>query len=104
MKFRRTGEPQALSAAKTVISERSGRRIERGKHVPRAERKHNWRTRKDPLMGVWSDELLPLLEQTPNLQAITLLEYLQERYPEQYPDSLHRTLQRRVKQWRALGP
>lgn len=105
MKLRQTGEPQASSAAKAGISERSGRRIECNTHIVRAERKHTWRTRKDPLMGVWSDELLPLLEQTPNLQAITLLEYLQERYPEQYPDSLHRTLQRRVKQWRALyGP
>ena len=46
-----------------------------------------------------------MLEQTPRLTAITLLEYLQGQYPEDYPDCLLRTLQRRVKQWRALcGP
>ena len=33
--------------------------------------------------------------------AVTLLEELQRRYPERFPDSVLRTLQRRVSQWRA---
>ncbi len=51
-----------------------------------------------------------MLEQHPTVQAKTLLEVLQERYPGHYPaghypDRVVRTLQRRVKQWRALyGP
>lgn len=41
----------------------------------------------------------------PELQAITLLEYLQAKYPGKYEDKLLRTLQRRTKQWRILkGP
>jgi hypothetical protein len=32
--------------------------------------------------------------------AVTLLEELQRRYPERFPDSMLRTLQRRVSQWR----
>jgi len=46
-----------------------------------------------------------MLEAQPALQAITLLEVLQARDPDRYPDKLLRTLQRRVKQWRVLhGP
>ena len=47
-------------------------------------------------------ELVPLLQNESDLSAITLLEYLQNKYSGEYPDSLHRTLQRRVKTWRAL--
>jgi hypothetical protein len=54
---------------------------------------------------VWEAEVEPMLAATPALQAITLLEWLQAREPERYSDSLLRTLQRRVKAWRALhGP
>lgn len=64
-----------------------------------------WRTRLDPLEPAWETVLLPLLEQQPKLQAITLLEYLQNNHGGDYPDSVLRTLQRRVKQWKALyGP
>jgi hypothetical protein len=46
-----------------------------------------------------------MLEKEPALQAITLLEYLQEKYPDAYPDSVGRTLQRWVKKWLSLhGP
>ena len=46
-----------------------------------------------------------MLNRHATLQAKALLEVLQERYPARYPDSVLRTLQRRVKQWRALyGP
>jgi len=46
-----------------------------------------------------------LLENEPKLTGTTLLDYLQEHYPEHYDQTILRTLQRRVKQWRALhGP
>jgi hypothetical protein len=50
---------------------------------------------------VWEQDLVPLLERQPQLQALTLLEHLQEHYPGQYGRSILRTLQRRVQQWRA---
>lgn len=65
-------------------------------------KKRDWRTRPDPFEEVWGSELVPLLEAHPSVQGITLLEALQERYPGGYPDKLLRTLQRRVKHWRAL--
>ncbi|MEL6321915.1 MAG: IS21 family transposase, partial [Cyanobacteria bacterium J06626_14] len=105
MKSKESGCTQETAAAKAGISERSARRIEQGTHRPQRGRPHNWRTRPDPLAEVWESELLPLLEQQPELQATTLLEYLQQHYGEQYDSSILRTLQRRVRSWKATaGP
>jgi hypothetical protein len=46
-----------------------------------------------------------MLERQPQLQAMTLFEYLQQAHPDQYSPSILRTLQRRVRQWKATaGP
>jgi hypothetical protein len=60
-----------------------------------------WRTRPDPLAGVWEAELLPLLQTSPHLNGVTLSEELQRRHPGEYRPSALRTLQRRLRQWRA---
>lgn len=105
MSTRASGKSQVTAAVRAGISERTGRRIEKGQAATEESAERHWRTRKDPFDGAWETELLPLLEQHATLQAKTLLEVLQERYPAHYPDSALRTLQRRVKQWRALhGP
>ncbi len=102
MKTREQGYSQVTSAAKAGISERSARSIEQARAEGPRHKTHDWRTRADPLEQVWQNELVPLLEKSPGLTAITLLEYLQERYVDEYPDNIHRTLQRRVQVWRAL--
>lgn len=99
------GHTQTISAAKAGFSERTARRVERRGGISRGGKGRHWRTRSDPFEEVWEPELLPQLEGCPQLNAVTLLEELQRRYPDHYPDKLLRTLQRRVKQWRALqGP
>lgn len=103
MKHRQIGINQEVSAAKSGLSSRSGRRIE--KQGGTTKKPHNWRTREDPFAKVWESDLAPLLAQEPTLTGLTLWEYLEERYPQKYPYSQLRTLQRRVKHWRAtLGP
>ncbi len=102
MQQRRKGLNQETAAAKAGISTRSGRRIEQSPMTPRAKAERQWRTRNDPLEAVWQSELTLLLERDESLTGITLLEYLQDHYPEQYDDKVLRTLQRRVKQWRAV--
>lgn len=103
MKYRQSGLSQETSANKTGISIRSGRRIEKGEHGGKKDR--HWRTRQDPLEAIWDSELVPLLENDDELTGLTLWEHLDETYPEQYPYNLLRTLQRRVKHWRATqGP
>ena len=105
MKTREQGYTQEVSAAKSGMSVKTGRTIEQGTRRDPYKQTRHWRTRKDPLLGVWDEELKPMLQSAPGLQAITLLEYLQEQYPGQYEDSILRTLQRRVKKWQHLeGP
>jgi len=103
MQNRQAGLTQETCAAKADISIRSGRRIE--KNGTAIQEIRDWRTRKDPFADVWDAELILLLEKEPSLSGLTLWEYLDERYPDIYPYSLLRTLQRRVKHWRATqGP
>jgi hypothetical protein len=64
----------------------------------------DWRTRADPFAEVWPD-LEELLRVSPGLQAKTLFAELQRRFPGRFPYGQLRTLQRRLKRWRALhGP
>lgn len=103
MDNRASGANQVTAAARAGISERTARRIER-EGSGKGRKSRQWRTRNDPFAAVW-DEVAQQLALEPSLQALTLLEWLQERYPGDYPDHLLRTLQRRVKAWRALhGP
>ena len=63
-----------------------------------------WRTRRDPFKEDWS-EIAGRLSEAPELEAKALFEDLCERFPGKYQEGQLRTLQRRIKQWRALeGP
>ena len=100
MEHRRQGNTQFVAAAKAGFSERSARRTARVLPSQR-DQKPRGRTRPDPLADVWLSELVPLRRAHPHLRATTLLEDLQRRHPERYPDRVRRTLQRRVATWRA---
>ena len=105
MSAKNQGHIQLTAAGKAGISERSGRRIEKGEVTLGRKAKRTWRTRKDPFADVWDEEIVPMLEQNPDLQPLTLFEHLNKKYPETYPNSQLRTFQRRVKKWKALkGP
>ncbi len=84
--------------AEADSSPRPAVRQYRRNKTPRAPR--TWRTRPDPFAEVW-DELQSQLAQTPELTAKELFEDLQLRYPGRYDRRQLRTLQRRVKAWRA---
>lgn len=102
---KRKRHTQEVAAAMAGMSVRSARRIEQGARLPSQKPLRTWRTRSDPFAAVWDSEVAPLLRQAPNLKAITLLSRLQEAHPGQFPDSMRRTLERRVSQWRAIeGP
>ena len=96
---------QELAAAKTGLSVRTARRIEHDGALPSQNPRRSWRSRPDPFVEVWEAEIVPLLKNAPQLMAITILRKLQEEHPEHFPDGVLRTLQRRIRQWRALeGP
>jgi hypothetical protein len=92
---------QVAAAAKSGISERSARRVEGADALPSQRPQRSWRTRDDPLSEVWDAEVVPLLTSDAQLNAVTLLEELQRRHPGQYDEGVLRTLQRRMRQWRA---
>src|ERR1700709_2087061 len=55
----------------------------------------------DPFLGLWDGEIRPMLEATPGLRPVTLLEEMQRRYPDHDWDRLRRSRERRVRAWSA---
>ena len=101
------GKTQVAAAAAASMSERSARSWKEGPLPSLARRPRTWRTRPDPFAEVWAAELVPLLERDEErvLEARTLLFELEQKYPGQYDERRVRTLQRRMRHWRALhGP
>jgi transposase InsO family protein len=105
MNERKEGHSQIASAAKAAISERTARRIDTGQLSTEVPAERHWRTRQDPLEEVWTQELVPLLSENPGLLPATLFEFLCDNYPGRYDNKILRTLQRRIKSWKAKhGP
>lgn len=101
----KTEKNQELAAAKAGMDPKTARDYLRDQRLPN-ERKQDrtWRTRSDPFTQVW-EEVREQIATNPGLEAKTLLEALQRKYPGQFADGQVRTLQRRLKQWRATdGP
>jgi transposase len=94
-----------VAAAKIGMDEKTARKYLRSGRLPsEMAQPHTWRTRDDPFQEVWS-EIRPFLELNPGLEAKTLFEHLQRRYPGRFADGQLRSLQRGVRRWRALeGP
>jgi transposase InsO family protein len=97
---------QRVAASRAGFSERTARRIDADPRLPSQRRPERGRTVPDPLEGVWETVLVPILERDATVQAVTLLRHLQMTDPETFPDDrVRRTLERRVRGWRALhGP
>jgi hypothetical protein len=64
----------------------------------------HWRTRPDGFAEVWA-EISEQLRTNPALEAKTIFAALKRQYPDRFADGQLRTLQRRIKTWRATeGP
>ncbi len=101
------GKTQEAAAAAAGMSVRSARTWQQGPLPLESKSSRAWRTRPDPFAAIWSEAVLPLLQRDPEsaLQATTVLEWLEERYPGRFSPTQLRTLQRRLRDWRALhGP
>ncbi len=94
-----------IAAMKAGMDEKTARKYRRtGKLPNELKQQHAWRTREDPFEDVWND-IKSMLECNPGLEAKTIFEYLQRRCPGEFADGQLRTLQRRIKIWRAVeGP
>ena len=94
-----------MAALRAGMDRKTARKYVRAGKLPSELRQpHTLRTREDPFAADWP-ELQGMLEEAPELEATTLLEYLTGKRPDAYEPGQLRTLQRRVREWRAQrGP
>jgi len=91
------------AAAKAGFSPSTGARIDHDPRSPsrkKRERGHGG-GKPDPLAGLWDEEIIPLLAATPGLRPISVLEEMQRRHPDRDLSAARRTLERRMRSWRA---
>jgi hypothetical protein len=95
----------AQAAAEAGMDEKTARKWRDSDKLPsQCKQPRAYLTRPDPFADVWG-EVRGLLEESPGLEAKTLFDYLQRKYPGAFQDGQLRTLQRKVKTWRATeGP
>jgi hypothetical protein len=101
------GKTQQAAAAAAGMTVRTARTWQAGALPSATKRPRHWRTRADPFCEAWERDVVPLLvaDQARVLQATTMLDVLDERYPGKFGHGQLRTLQRRIGEWRALhGP
>ena len=103
----RTRHTRATAAAMAGFSTSTGYRVERDPRLPSRKKACHGHGggRPDPLTDIWDGEIVPLLERTPDLRPITIFEEMIRRHPERDLGSARRTLERRVRLWKArFGP
>src|SRR5215213_6434654 len=93
-----------IAAAKAGFSPSTASRIDKDPRLPSQKKVPRGRRRPDPLAPVWDSEIVPLLQAAPSLRPVALFEEMLRRHPE-LGTGIRRTLERRVRSWRALhGP
>ena len=104
-KLSNTEKNQEIAASKAGMDPTTARRYLGLERLPsELKKERHWRTREDPFGEVW-DAVQRQVEESPRLEAKTLFEWLQREYPGRFSDGQIRTLQRRIKLWRATeGP
>ena len=99
------------SKTKVIAADRAGmdpktarKYLKSGKLPSQLKKDRTWHTRKNPFIEDWP-EIKKLLELNPRLEAKTIFDSLQRENSGKYQDSQLRTLQRKIKTWRATaGP
>ena len=97
------GKTLAAAAAAAGMSERTARDWQRGALPSTVKSPRWWRTREDPFADVWQSEVVPQLvaDTKGRLQVLKLFAWLCRRHPGRFRAGQLRTLQRRVREWRA---
>ena len=95
-----------MAALKAGVHRKTARKyLKAGKLPSEMIKPRSWRTREDPFGEDWEKEVVARLVDAEELEAKTLLEHLVALRPEKYEAGHLRTLQRRIRTWRALsGP
>lgn len=106
-KKRMANDTLEAAASAAGMSERTARAWQRGPLPSETKEPRSWRTRPDPFVEVWAMEIEPLLvsDKEGALEAKTIFAELCRKRPGVFEPGQLRTLQRRVREWRAeRGP
>lgn len=96
---------QKVSAAKSGMCTKTARKYSRSHKMPdELKQPRHWVTREDPFQQDW-DFIESLITESPRLQAKTVMEELIKKDSNLYNVNQLRTLQRKIRDWRAIhGP
>lgn len=100
MKELHEGETLERAALRSGMSENTARRYREGAAPKGMRAARSYRTRTDPFAEVWG-EVEKMLEAAPGLEGKTIMARLLERPETTFSEGQLRTLQRRIKRWRA---
>ncbi|MBB2158505.1 IS21 family transposase [Gluconacetobacter diazotrophicus] len=96
--------PVPAAAARAGISLATAYRIEHDPCLPSQKSTPRGRRRPDPLADIFDAEIVPMLQGAPDLRPVAVFAEMQRRHPD-LPDCVRRTMERRIRHWRALhGP
>jgi hypothetical protein len=90
-----------VAAAQAAISVATAYRFERDPRLPSDKQTPRERRRPDPLADIFEAEVVPLLQAAPGIRPVAIFDELRRRHPA-LPRSVRRTLERRVRAWRAV--
>ncbi len=96
----RITHPTPIAAAKAGFSTATAYRCEADPRLPSHKALPRTRRRPDPLAGIWETEVVPMLKAAPGLRVVGLFEEICRLHPDLAP-GVRRTLERRVRAWRA---
>ena len=92
----------AVAAARAAISPATGYRLAGDPRLPSIKAAPRGRRRPDPLADVFEAEVVPMLMAAPGLRPVAIFEEIVRRHPD-LGAGIRRTLERRVRSWRALN-
>jgi hypothetical protein len=101
------GKTVEAAAAAAGMSARSAHTWKAGALPSQTKKPRHWRTREDAFASVWESDVVPLLERDQDgvLEATTIIGELRRVHGQRFTTKHLRTLQRRIRDWRALhGP
>ena len=108
LRQKRMDEKTMVTAAATAgMSVRSAQKWQAGRLPSETKKERDWLTRPDAFAAVWASVIVPLLvaDKRGVLEAKTLIDMLAEKRPGEFGKHQVRTLQRRMRDWRATsGP
>jgi hypothetical protein len=97
----RLSKPLPVAAAQAGFSIATAYRIAQDQRLPSQKKEPRGRRRPDPLADIFDTEVVPMLEAAPGIRPVGIFDELKRRHEDLAP-GVRRTLERRIRAWRAL--